>query len=352
MKKVGIILVNYRDYAKKYLDTCLESILKQDYKDWELAIVDNDSSEETYSYLKEKANQAKIIRNFTNDGFAKGNNDAIKYFLNKNFSYIYLLNMDAYLEIDALKEAVLLAENDNNIAAVQSRLMLSQEKERVNSLGNASHFLGFGYCLGYKDFYHSLNKISDKIAYFSGAAVLLRSKALSEVGLFDEELFMYNEDQDLGWRFWLAGWQCQVAYNSVAYHDYEFSRSISKYYYMDRNRIIVAFKNYSSFSLFIFFPAFLFMEVALLFFAVFNGWWKKKLAVWRYFLSFKNIAYLSKARQTSQKLRKVKDREILTYFSGKISYQEIDNICLKYIANPVFSFYFKISYYFIKIFNI
>ncbi len=351
MKKIGIILVNYKDYAEKYLHLCWPSILGQDYDNWELAIVDNASSAESYNYLKKIAPQAKIIRNFKNDGFAKGNNDAMRYFLAKGFAYIYLLNLDAYLAPDALSQAIKVAEANNQAGAVQSRLMLSQAPDLINSLGNTTNFLGFGYCLAYQQKYLAETVINRKIAYPSGAAVLLKAAVLRQVGLFDEKLWMYNEDQDLGWRIWLAGWQCLLAEQSVVYHDYEFGRSISKYYFMDRNRIIVAFKNYSLFSLLIFFPAFLIVELGLLLLALKGGWFKEKLRVWAYFLSFKNWSYLLRARKESQKLRKRADWQIIEHFSGQIKHQAVTGFLLKYLANPLLNLYFKITYRLIKLFK-
>lgn len=349
MDKVGIVLVNYKDYAKKYLKDSYESILNSNYQDWELVIVDNESSFETYKYLKTKARKAKIIRNKKNDGFAKGNNDAIKYFLEKNVPYILLLNMDAYLDSLAITELVKVIKSENDIGAVQSRLMLASDKKRINSLGNITNFLGYGYCSYYNEIYTEKNKLSDYISYFSGAAVLLKSEVLKRVGLFDEKLWMYNEDQDLAWRMYLLNYSSKIAYNSVVYHKYEFSRSISKYYYMDRNRIIVAFKNYSYISLIIFLPIFIITEFFSLIFAFRGKWLKEKLKVYLYFLKLKNWSYLLKSRKKIQTTRIRKDSQIIKYFSGKISHQEVDNLVIKYIANPIMQLYFSISKFIIKL---
>ena len=76
------------------------------------------------------------------------------------------------------------------------------DTEKINSLGNITHFLGFGYCRSYNQnlSQEKFNNLSD-ICYASGASVLLRVSVLRQVGLFDEEFWMYNEDQDLGWRY-------------------------------------------------------------------------------------------------------------------------------------------------------
>lgn len=346
--KVAIILVNYKDYAERFLPTCLASIRAMSTSvSPDIFIVDNASSQESRSYLESHAPEAKLIINFENDGFAKGNNDALRQAIEQDYDYALLLNLDTEIHPQALEELIRAAEMNPKAGAIQARLMLDPDRELVNSLGNVTHFLGFGYCLGYRDKYKEKEGLP-KIAYPSGAAVLLRLSVLKEVGLFDEKFWMYNEDQDLGWRLWLQGYSCLLAPKAVVYHHYEFSRSVSKYYFMERNRLIAAWKNYSALSLLLFFPAFLIMELGTMFFALFSGWYKEKLRVWGFFLSPKNWLYLIKARKGVQSKRKVKDYQILPLFSGRIWYQEIANPVLKYIANPILSLYFKVTYLIIK----
>jgi len=338
-KKVGIILINYKDYAEKYLSVCLESLKKQTYLDWQLFIVDNESSELSLSYLKREAPDAEIIVNKNNDGFAKGNNDALKIMIESGFDYAWVLNMDTEVTPNALSELVNTLEENEKIGAVQSRLMLYKNKEIVNSLGNTTHFLGFGYCLGYQEKYQArAEKIAD-IFYPSGASVLFNLNVLKNVGLFDEEFWMYNEDQDLGWRIWLSGYRCTINYDSVVYHNYEFSRSITKYYWMDRNRTLAILKNYSLPTLILVFPVWLIMELGLLIFSLQNGWFRKRLEVINYFFKAKTWRYLKKERRLIQKNRKIKDKELLKMVSGKIWYQEIADPKLK-IINPIFNAYF------------
>ena len=240
---------------------------------------------------------------------------------------------------NALTKLVHSLEKDEKIGAVQSRLMLYKDREKVNSLGNATHFLGFGYCLGYQEKYQARQEEISDIFYPSGASVLLNLNILKKVGLFDEEFWMYNEDQDLGWRIWLAGYRCVINYNSIVYHNYEFSRSIDKYYWMDRNRTIGMLKNYSLAVLILVFPAWLIMELGLLIFSLQNGWFKKRLRVIKYFFSKKTWHYIIKARLAIQKNRNIKDKELLKMITGKIWYQEIADQKLK-IINPIFNAYF------------
>lgn len=342
-KKIAIIISpNYKDYAEKYLADCIDSIRKQDYQgEIKVFITDNETSSESSSLINKLAPEANLILNKTNDGFAKGNNDAMKLALTQGFDYIFLVNIDTVLENDCVSKSIECAEKDEKIGSVQARLMLYHDKDKINSLGNSTHFLGFGYCLGYKGRIKSQELRTKNIFYPSGAAVLFKSEVLKKVGLFDEEFWMYNEDQDLGWRIWLSGYKCVLANSAIVYHKYEFSKSIKQYYWMDRNRIIAIIKNYHILTLLLIFPAFVIMEIGLILFSLKTGWFKEKLKVWKYFLTPKKWIYLIKARRKTQKLRRVKDKDIIKLITGKIWYQEIDDWKLR-LVNPVFDLYWNI----------
>jgi len=342
-RKVAIILINYKDYAEKYLDDCLASLRKQDYLgEMKIFIVDNETSGESFGLINKIVAEknppgplyqggemqegkmrggemlggenvetrhgacpsVEIILNKNNDGFAKGNNDAMRLALAQGFDYVVLFNMDTVVEASCVTKMVEAGKNPPNplyqggkmqlnnqggkIGVVQARLMLYPDKERVNSLGNATHFLGFGYGVGYNEKFNPPSPLyqggkmqegemhGGEICYPSGAAVLFTREMLEKIGLFDEEFWMYNEDQDIGLRAWLAGYKCVLASEAVAYHKYEFSRSVQKYYWMDRNRIIVLLKFYKILTLLLILPAFVVMEFGLLFFAWQGGWLKEK----------------------------------------------------------------------------
>lgn len=344
-KKIAIILINYKEYAKRFLVDCIAGVRAQDYSgEIKTFIVDNETSPESFAYLAQTVPEAELILNKNNDGFSKGNNDAIKLALAQGFDFVFCLNMDTIADKSVISTIVKIFENDKKAGAVQARLMLHPETNKINSLGNATHFLGFGYSVGYTDDVKTAKVGEIKtapICYPSGAAVMFSREVLNTIGFYDEEFWMYNEDQDLGWRVWLAGYSCLLANEAVVYHKYEFSRSITKYYWMDRNRIVAILKNYHILTLILIIPALLVMEIGLILFSLKSGWWKEKKKVWKYFLTPRTWAYLYKARRESQKIRRAKDRDIVKIFTGRIWYQEIDDWKLR-IMNPVFDFYWKI----------
>lgn len=337
--KVLIIVVTYN--STDYIGDCFSSLQNITYpKDfYDVLMVDNASTDDTVEIAK-KFSGIKIIQNSKNLGFAAGNNVGFEYAVENDFDYVYLLNADTEVELDFLEKVILLAQTDASIAAVQSKLLLFDDKTKVNSIGNEIHYLGFAYAGGHKTEDKDIQV--KEITYPSGAAVLLDMKKLQEVGYFNPEFFMYHEDTDLGWRIWLAGYKCMLAPDSVVYHKYEFSRSIKKYYFMERNRYLVLMQNYKWQTLLLILPAGALMDLMMLTYSFLAGWWREELEVYKYFFTLDNYKKISVTRDRVQKSRKVKDRDVMKRFVGEIKFQDLNNPILQYIVNPLFNLYWKI----------
>ncbi len=351
MKRVAVIVSpNHGDHACRYLRDFLESLRAQDWPgEKKIFITDNQSTEGSFSFLREMAPEAEIIRNPTNDGFAKGNNDAIRAALRAGYDLIVLFNMDTIIEADCITRLVETAESDPGIGAVQARIMLWPDKNRINSLGNVNHFLGFGYCEGYgKDFSDFDIRSERNIFCPSGSAVLYKKEVLETTGLFDEIFWTYYEDHDLGWRIWLAGWRCVLSPHAVVYHKYEFSGDSWKYYLLDRNRLVAMIKNYRLSTLLLILPAFVFMEFGVLLFAMERGWFREKLGVYRYFLRPKNWKVILEARRRSQTVRRVRERDVVGRFSGRIWYDEIGDWKLG-LVNSLLNPYWNVTKWLLRL---
>lgn len=348
MKKAVVVVVTYN--AMKYLPACLGSLFQTNYPrtDWEVIFVDNASEDGTTEYVRNypaSGSAITLIENQKNEGFSRGNNIGMRLALDAGADFIVLLNQDTIVEPNWLRELVAAAERDETIAAAQSLLLLYPAKEKINSWGNQIHYLGFGFCGGYKKPIQTLSATMHfrEIPYASGAAMLIRASALRDVGLFDEEFFLYHEDLDLGWRLRMAGYRIVLAPYSIVYHQYEFQRSIKKYYYMERNRFLVLLEDYHWRTLFVVLPALLIFEFCLLLASFYSGWWREKLRAWQYFLSLKNWRNILKKRQEKQAKRRVSDAVIAPFLTGKIEFQEIESRGLRWLVNPVLNFYWKIA---------
>lgn len=340
--KVDVIVCLFRN--ARFMRALFEGAAAQDYprEAWRLVLVDNGpgdgSLDECRRLMAEFADRLPEVRTLEpgkNLGFTGGNNLAMKAALGEGRAYVYLLNGDAAFEPGALSEAVRAAEADANIGAVQSLLVLQQDPDEINSQGNALHYLGFGYASGYHRRRGEAPAEVTDIAYPSGAGVLLRGRVLALVGLFDESFVAYHEDLDLGWRIWLAGYRCVLAPRSVVRHHYEFSRSIEKWFWMERNRWLVILRNYKVATLVWLAPQLVASESALFVFAVAKGWWRDKLRVWAYLLKPSTWGHLARTRREVGRMRRRGDREILALTSPTIAYQDVESWPVKVLLNPV-----------------
>jgi GT2 family glycosyltransferase len=335
-EKVMIVVLTYN--SSKYLDGCFGSLEKIDRSNLKVQIiaVDNGSSDGTTDKLRQRYPQVRIIDSGGNIGFAAGNNIAMRLAVTEGFDFVYLLNHDTEVAPDFLLKSVAVAQADKKIGSVQSLLLLHPERGLINSSGNAIHFLGFGYCCDYRRPLADLHKSEVRdIAYASGAAVLLRCSALKEVGLFDERFFMYHEDLDLGWRMLLVGYRNVLAPQSMVWHKYEFSRSIAKWYFMERNRYLVLLKNLRLWSLLVILPGLVAAEVFMVLSAVRGGWWGKKLKALSYFLKPKTWKHVFYEREHVAAMRRKNDRDIIPLFTHEIRDQEGSSPFMLFIANPL-----------------
>ncbi|KKQ54036.1 MAG: hypothetical protein US74_C0053G0005 [Parcubacteria group bacterium GW2011_GWA2_38_13] len=284
-----------------------------------------------------------------NSGFVGGNNIGLQYAVDNDFDYAYLLNQDTVVDSNFLSEVVQIIEGDEKIGAVQSLLLLNDKKDTINSMGNHIHYLGFAYAGGNGEKVQSSKfKVqSYEITYPSGAAVLLRCTTLMKIGLLHPELFMYHEDVELGWRMWLFGYKIMLAPKSIVYHKYEFSRSMKKYYYMERNRFIVFLEKYKLATIVLIFPALVLMEILMFAYSFISGFWKEKLHAYGYFFHISAWKKIFSKRLQNQTGRVISDREIIHKFVGVIQFQEAVNPFVKYIFNPLFHLYFIAIKFFI-----
>ncbi|MDP2812459.1 MAG: glycosyltransferase family 2 protein, partial [bacterium] len=220
--KIVIIIASYN--GNKYWPSLMSLLIKEKYSqfDLEVLVVDNNSSDGSADFLEKNYPQVKVIRNSINTGFVGANNIGYQYAKKIGAKYIYLLNQDTEVSPDFLLPLYEFAQKNSHFGSLQSKLRLWPDKDKLNTIGNAIHFLGFGYGVGLGVVDKNDQKIK-KINCASGAGEFLSMEALEEKGgLFDENMFMYLEDLDLGWQLSLLGRDNYFIPESIIYHKYEF----------------------------------------------------------------------------------------------------------------------------------
>jgi len=281
MNKAYIILVNYNGYT----DTieCLNSLELLSYENYQIVIVDNNSSDNsvellsnflkecsrdfvvyqkeavvTGSNLEEQSliNPIVLIDAKENKGFAAGNNIAMKYALSKNdFEYIWLLNNDTVTDKNSLKELVLGIEKYDNIGAVGSKILYYDKQNLLQNIGskiNENSF--FKLCkpilnlskdnidIGQYDYDFEVNDIM-------GASLLIKKEILDKIGLMPEEYFLYGEETDWNFNIQKHGYKLMTMFKSKVYHKKSRTtggnNSPITLYYRTRNQFIL-YKKYMS----------------------------------------------------------------------------------------------------------
>lgn len=274
-------------------------------------------------------------------GFSGNNNLGLEVAKELGCDYVHLTNEDTEVDPDYIFRAVERAESDPKIAAVQSLILLGEEKDKVNSSGNAYHFLGFGYSKGYKMLRDTCYvKPGEDIGYASGAAVLVRVSAL-DGPLFDENFFSYHEDTDLSLRLKLRGYKVVMEPTSIIWHWYEFAKDKINYYWMERNRYALVFSYYRPWTLILLSPMLIVMDIATSIFSMRGGWWDMKVKVCHDLLSKDFWRWIRERRRSIKTVRKIGDRELLKDAVASIEFQEdaVSNPVLEYIGNPIMKAY-------------
>ncbi len=323
--------------AAPFVDDCFACLsrMRSPGAEVEVIAVDNLSHDATVRLLKERHPWVTLVENHSNLGYAGGNNTGIRLALEHGAEFVYLLNPDTEVAPDFLEEALAVARAEPRAGAVQSLLLLASERDRVNSAGNAIHFVGLGYVTRYREPASTVPLAPAEIAFASGAAVLYRASALQEVGLLDEDLFLYHEDLDLGWRLRLAGFTALLAPRSIVFHKYDFSRNPSKLYFMERNRALVLLKNLRWWSLVVLAPALVAAEAGLAAVALRGGWFGQKVRAWGYLLRPKAWRQVRAGRRRQRGIRRVGDREIARIMSAEVVFDGLAGAWLTRVANPV-----------------
>lgn len=369
--KVGIIYLTYpTPNWERDINRCLASMEKINYPKDRLELICVESKGKlppvqpwfNERWLPKSGKELPNIHYIFNDawiGFAGNNNLGLVKAKELGCEYVHLTNEDTDVDPDYILRAVERAESDPKIAYVQSLILLGEDRNRVNTVGNAFHYLGFGYSNGYKwtkeqalDFFEKEKARGNRdleIGYGSGAGVLCRVSALDEAGLFDEKFFMYHEDTDASLRARMRGWKTVVEPTSILWHYYEFAKSKINYYWMERNRYVLMFSYYRWWTLLLLLPMMLVMEAGIWLFSIKGGWSDMKWKMFKELFTADFWRWVSARRKDIQRIRKISDREFLRFSVSEISFQEetVKNPVLDYIGNPILKIYWWIARVFI-----
>jgi GT2 family glycosyltransferase len=227
-KNITVIIVTYQ--GEHYIKSCIDSLLKQTHKSFNIVIVDNNSSDATKMMIKsyrQNNSNVYLIENRKNLGFAKANNIGIQFALNTlNADYLLLLNQDTVAANNLLDKLLYWSEKKET-AAFGPKILI-KKNNRIWWIGTKIYqitdlFKTPRLALSYQidkeqEDYFFIDK-PVQVEAIVGCALFLPSEIIENVGYLDEKFFMYGEDLDYSLRVRKKGYQLYVIPEATVYHD-------------------------------------------------------------------------------------------------------------------------------------
>ena len=321
---VSVIVLNYN--AGELLLNCIESVKKSTYKNLEIIVVDNISTDKSQETCKEKYSDIKLIQNDENFGYCEGNNIGIR---EAKGDYIIILNPDTIVEPNWIEELIS-AYNAFGEGLYQPKILSLDKPDILQSTGNMLHIFGFGFAKGKGKNDNHMAADIEKIGYASGTCLFTSKKVLDKIGLLDSFLFLYHDDLDLGWRAAQLGVNSFYVPKSIIYHaeSYALKWSAKKFYWLERNRKYCLLTHYSKKTYAKMLPSLLLVDLCVWLFYLSKGFLLAKIK------AELDICRNKKAIETRynqlEKIKTVSDKELIKKFPNEI-------FVPKNVSEPIFN---------------
>lgn len=209
--KVFVIILNYN--GKKFIKKTLMTVFNLDYPNFETILVDNASTDGSFEMLKGLFSNLLFIKNNVNKGFSGGNNEGIKYALERDADFVLLLNYDTEVEKSLLKNLILSVQKNEKIGLI-SPIIFSKDSSKVWFSGGKIDWLRM------KTIHETEKRAFDyeNSDYLTGCSLLVKKEVFKKIGLLDEDYFLYWEDVDFSVRAKRAGYGLVISSKSRIFH--------------------------------------------------------------------------------------------------------------------------------------
>lgn len=315
--EVAVIVLNYN--GMQFLEKCFDSLLKSTYSGMQLLMYDNFSTDESINFVEQKFPKVKIVRSNVNGGYSRAYNEAAKH---TSAKYAVLLNNDVEVEPGWIEPLVRAAEEDNNIAALQPKLLWLLDRKRFEYAGSAGGEMdkyGFPFLRGrlFATIEYDNGQYDDvkEIFWASGAALFIRTDVFRDCLALDETFVHHMEEIDMCWRIHLLGYKIKVIPESIVLHyggATIVSDSFKKMYWNHRNSVFMLFKNIGQENFFSILSVHFVFDVVAFFQSVFTLKLKRGIAIfYAYLWLLINLPLLIRKRREVQSMRRVKDDVIM-----------------------------------------
>lgn len=303
---VSIVVVNYN--GREYLRDCLNSVLAQTYRAFEVIVVDNGSTDGSAAMLRADFPEVRLLEERTNIGFAGANNRGVE---TARGEYVALLNNDTVVDPQWLSALVRGAET--RVLDIAASVVVTDGVPPEHYLLNGTlNYLGYNIMEVFSDLTLTF--------YASGAALLFRRDAGDP--LFLDEYFLYHEDVFFSWCCRLRGRKVGMVQESRVRHRGSVSvkRQPSSLisYYQIRNRYLNSLLLYQGRTLLLLLPYFAVDVAATVVLALFGRRHSFPGVMRAFFWPVTHLGWIRRQRAACQKTRSVPDREIMAWMSSDV----------------------------------
>lgn len=238
-KPLSINIVTWN--SMEFLPDLLKTIMRQTYRDFNVLIIDNGSTDGVDAFLREQYPEVAFLRNPRNLGFSGAHNQGVRYALDHwdaaghDQRFVLVCNPDILMSDTFLEELMAAAMHNQQSGSFGGKLLrafgenLADEvlketvrSELIDSMGLNPHKNRTVTDLGAGERDDGQYDEQTDVFGVSGACVLFRASALSDIRykdeFFDQDFFAYKEDVDIAWQLRQMGWGAQIVPSAIAYH--------------------------------------------------------------------------------------------------------------------------------------
>jgi len=218
MDKIGLVTITYN--SADILQPFLECVWRQTHSNLILYVIDNNSSDATLSMLEnEKDSRLKVIKNATNLGVAKANNQGVEKAIADGCDQVLIINNDVEFE-NALIEKLIKVQADKDCSLVTPKMMYYDNPNHIWYAGS-----WFIKSKGYLPLHRGMKELDEgqydeaiEVEYAPTCCLLAKKEVFEDVGVMDEKYFVYFDDTDFSYRIWKDGKHKMFYYPDVKFY--------------------------------------------------------------------------------------------------------------------------------------
>ncbi len=237
---ISCIVVNWN--RRELLRACLECLARQEYSNFEVIVVDNGSTDGSPDVVAQAFPRAHLVRNPDNRGFCAANNQGIAA---ARGEFVALLNNDAEANPQFLGALLSAFEGNPKVGMAAAKIVVWEDPTLIDKVGHLIYPDGQNRGRGTGERDHGQFNRMEEVLWPDGCAAMYRKSMLDQIGGFDENLFAYGDDAELGLRARIAGWTCLYTPDAVVRHHRGSTlgiASVGRLKLIERNRVLLAVK--------------------------------------------------------------------------------------------------------------